>query len=62
MNGWTPERRARMSAMIRNWKPWEKSTGPRTDEGKAVSSRNAFKGGYRELVRELSRALRERRI
>ena len=34
-NGWTPERRARQSALIRNWRPWEKSTGPKTEKGKA---------------------------
>ena len=39
--GWTPERRARHAEKIRAWKPWEKSTGPRTAAGKAVSSRNA---------------------
>jgi len=42
-NGWTPERRARQAAMIRTWKPWEKSTGPKTDEGKAVVSHNHLK-------------------
>ena len=34
-NGWTPERRARQAELIRNWKPWERSTGPRTTDGKA---------------------------
>ena len=29
-NGWTPERKARQAELIRNWKPWERSTGPRT--------------------------------
>lgn len=42
-NGWTPERRARQAALIRTWKPWERSTGARTAEGKARSSRNADK-------------------
>jgi hypothetical protein len=28
-------------------KPWEKSTGPRTEEGKLKSSQNAFKHGRR---------------
>ena len=44
-NGWTPERRARQAEMIRTWKPWETSTGPRTDEGKARTAHNGFKGG-----------------
>ena len=33
---WTPERRARQAERIRQTKPWEKSTGPRTIEGKAA--------------------------
>jgi hypothetical protein len=41
---WTPERRAKQAAAIRRWKPWEKSTGPNTADGKARSSRNADKG------------------
>lgn len=41
---WTPERRAKHAENIRRWKPWKKSTGPRTSEGKARSSRNADKG------------------
>lgn len=58
-NGWTAERRARQSEQIRNWRPWEHSTGPQTDEGKATVARNAYKGGHREMLRELARALRE---
>ena len=58
-NGWTPERCARQAELIRRWRPWEKSTGPRTEAGKAVVSRNAYKGGAWRLLRELSRALRE---
>ena len=27
--GWTPERRARQAELIRSWRPWEQSTGPR---------------------------------
>lgn len=43
-SGWTPERRAKQAEAVRGWKPWERSTGPRTEEGKARSSRNADKG------------------
>lgn len=63
-NGWTEERRARQRELIRNWKPWEQSTGPRTEEGKACSSNNALVHGfysqsaYKEL-RRLRRAVRE---
>ncbi len=64
-NGWTPERRARQAALIRTWRPWEKSTGPRSADGKARTARNGFKGGHRAmlrgLVRELNDALREQR-
>lgn len=58
-NGWTPERRARQAELIRKWRPWEKSTGPRTKAGKAAVSQNAYKGGTWRLLRELSRVLRE---
>ncbi|MGB3797597.1 MAG: hypothetical protein WA957_14995 [Alteraurantiacibacter sp.] len=43
-SSWTPERRAKQAEAIRRWQPWDKSTGPRTKEGKARSSRNADKG------------------
>lgn len=29
--------------MIKKWKPWNNSTGPRTEEGKEISSQNARK-------------------
>lgn len=60
-NGWTPERRARQAEQIRIWKPWEHSTGPRTDAGRAAVSRNAWKGGHRQMLRELGRALEAQR-
>jgi hypothetical protein len=60
-NGWTPERRAKQSALIQTWKPWDKSTGARTPEGKAIASRNAFKGGFRAMMREMSALLRDQR-
>lgn len=52
---WTPERRALQAALIRTWKPWERSTGPRTPDGKVAASRNAYKGGHWLKLRELSR-------
>ena len=45
----------RQTELIHNWKAWERSTGPRTTEGKARVSRNAYKGGARPLLRELAR-------
>ena len=52
--GWTPERRKRQSEAIRRWKPWQKSTGPKSTEGKAVVSGNAWTGGHRAQLRALS--------
>ncbi len=44
MPRWTDEARVKQSELIALVRPWEKSTGPRTPKGKAVSSRN--RGGY----------------
>lgn len=38
-----------MRLQIQRWKPWEKSTGAKTVEGKAKSSRNAYKTGASEV-------------
>ena len=56
-SSWTPERRARQAALIRTWKPWAQSTGPRTPDGKRKTSRNAYKGGHWRMLRELSRTV-----
>lgn len=45
--GWTPERRQAQRERILKNKPWEKSTGPKTTQGKEKSSQNALKTGYR---------------
>ena len=62
-DGWTPERRARQAALIRTWRPWDRSTGPRTEAGKAKASRNADKIGEwkaeRDNIRALNRYVRE---
>jgi hypothetical protein len=58
-NGWTLERRQRQAEMIRKWKPWEQSTGPRSSDGKAMSSQNAYRGGMRPKLKELSRLLKK---
>ena len=60
-NGWTLERRQRQAELIRTWSPWRFSTGPRTDAGKARVAQNAWKGGHRAELRELSRALAAQR-
>ena len=54
-SGWTPERKARQAELIKQYKPWVKSTGPRTLEGKVKASRNAYKGGHWLQMRELSK-------
>ena len=41
-------------------KPWEKSTGPRTKEGKLKSSQNALKHGRRSrIMTEINRVIAE---
>ena len=56
-NGWTEERKARQREMIRTWRPWEKSTGPRTETGKQVSSRNAVKPWLAKLRQRLVKGM-----
>ena len=55
VNGWTPERRARQAQLIRLWKPWKQSTGPKSVEGKERVATNAWRGGHRAQLRELSK-------
>ena len=58
-NGWTLERRQRQSVLIRRWKPWLNSTGPKTPEGKATVAENSYRGAERQVCRRLARLLRE---
>lgn len=61
---WTVERRALQAVRIHLWRPWEHSTGPRSPEGKSISSRNATvkPGSIRQqlhaLVAEMKKARR----
>ncbi len=65
MAAWTPERRERQRQAIQRWKPWQKSTGPTSLEGKAATSRNAWTGGHwkqwRDVIKQINEALREQR-
>ena len=40
-SGWDEVRKAKQREAIQRWKPWEKSTGPRTPAGKAEAAANA---------------------
>ncbi len=57
--GWTPERRKQQAELIATWKPWKRSTGPKTAQGKANSSRNAFKDGFKQQIKELRQILKQ---
>jgi hypothetical protein len=54
----TPEHRALRAALIHRWRPWEQSTGPKSQEGKERSAMRGFKGSERPMLRELSQALK----
>ena len=56
-NGWSLERRKRQAELIQRWRPWEKSTGPKTEAGKQRVSQNALKSG--EYCAEISLMRRE---
>ena len=46
-------------SLIHRWKPWERSTEPKTPNGKAKVARNTYKGGWRKQLRELKKVFRE---
>jgi hypothetical protein len=52
---------ASQAKLIQQWRPWERSTGPKTKTGKEKISQNAYKGSTRKQLRELAAALREQR-
>lgn len=61
-NGWTPARRARQAALIRTWRPWTRSTGPKTAAGKMRTRLNAQTHGFRgERGRAFHAAIRDQR-
>ena len=54
----TPEHRELRRRLIQRWKPWEKSTGPKTAEGKRRSAMRGYKGGQREQARAIASILK----
>ncbi|HUX81254.1 MAG TPA: hypothetical protein VMV35_00295 [Halothiobacillus sp.] len=64
MPRWTDEARAKQSALIRTWRPWEHSTGAKTPEFKAKVAANSPGRYWRErlwLACWLSRQMRHLR-
>jgi len=55
----TPEHRALRAALIRRWKPWERSTGPKTPEGKKKAAMRGFKGAQRQYLRAIGIVLKK---
>lgn len=55
---WTQAQRDKQSKLIHGWKPWEKSTGAKTPEGKAISAKNAYRYELRETYRDFMREMR----
>lgn len=56
--GWNDARRRKQAENIRKTRPWEKTTGPKSAEGKAAVSQNALKTGmHTGDMRELRRLL-----
>lgn len=58
---WTEEQRKQQSLKIKLWQPWTKSTGAKTAVGKEISAQNAYKGGKRVFLKEMSRLLRHQK-
>jgi len=65
MRNWSAEERQRQRELIQLWKPWTKSTGAKTPEGKKRSAQNAYKTGksleIREMIKQLNRVLKSQR-
>jgi hypothetical protein len=46
------ETRILRAELIHRWKPWEKSTGPKSEKGKAKVAQNGFRGNPRKTIQE----------
>ena len=55
---WTQEQRAILASQIHKWKPWTRSTGPKSPSGKAKVARNPYKGAKRVQLRAAVRVLK----
>ncbi len=62
MRKWTDEEREKQSQAIQKWRPWEKSTGPKTWIGKSVSAQNSWKHGLRQDVVPTLKQINRRNI
>jgi hypothetical protein len=59
MRIWTPQARQRQAELIKQWQPWQHSTGAKTVAGKAICARNAYKGGERQRIKAIHQLLRD---
>ena len=62
MRIWTLQERQRQAELIKQWQPWQHSTGARTLAGKAICTRNAYKGGARQQLKVINQLLRDARL
>lgn len=60
---WDEKSKQKARENINNHKPWLKSTGPKTKEGKEISKMNALKNNYEihSLVKELNMLIKEQK-
>ena len=62
---WTIEQRQQQAQAIQRWKPWELSTGPKSAQGKAKVSGNAYAGGewmkLQEVIKNLNHLIGEQK-
>ena len=47
-----------LAQQVHNWRPWTRSTGPKSASGKAKVARNPYKGAKRVQLRAAVRMLK----